>query len=65
MKPFRNKDNVIGPKGTKYIGGLAKPPTNGLRHPFDVSQEDSESDTTPPIDPEYADFTSEDETDDE
>jgi len=58
MKPFRNGENVVGPKGYKYIGGLINPPTNGLCGDLDLLNEGElsglEDDAIGASGPEYA-----------
>jgi len=69
MKPFRNGENVVGPKGYKYIGGLINPPTNSLRSDLDLLNEGElsglEDDAIGAGGPEYAVFTSDEEGDDD
>jgi hypothetical protein len=63
MEPFRNGENLLGPKGYKYIGGLADPPTDALRGKKKmVMQDDSSgSENAEGLGPEYAALTSSDE----
>lgn len=63
MEPFRNGENLLGPKGYKYIGGLANPPTNALRGKKNLVMQDDSSglENVVGLGPEYADFTSSEE----
>ena len=65
MKPFRNGNNIVGPCGHKYIGGLVNPPAHGLRGSFSLEEYQDSEDLAPDVTPEYAYFTTEDESDGE
>jgi hypothetical protein len=61
MKAFHNGSNLVGPKGHRYIGGLVNPPTQGLRgSPILAEEEASDLDGGVRPEPEYADFTTDD-----
>jgi hypothetical protein len=65
MKAFRNGSNLVGPKGHRYIGGLINPPTQGLRGSPILAEEDaSDLDCGVGPEPEYADFTTDDDESD-
>jgi hypothetical protein len=65
MKPFRNGDNLIGPRGQRYIGGLPNPPTTGLQGSPHLTVEGMDSDSAggDAPQPEYADFTTDEDED--
>jgi hypothetical protein len=64
MKPFRNGDNIIGPRGHRYIGGLAQPPMEGLqgRAGLEEGRQDSDG-KLGVVEPEYAYFTTDEDED--
>jgi hypothetical protein len=64
LKAYRNGD-IIGPKGHKYIGGIINPPTQGLALRGVPLAPEEESSDEGQAGPELADFTTDEDDDDE